>query len=50
MECLLPREGPIDPDQYLGVFSTDAWGRLNVAKWYAILKNGVERGDTLVYR
>jgi hypothetical protein len=48
-DLLFPGEGPIYPDRYLSALSGSAWDRCKVAKWYAILKNGIEHGDTLVY-
>jgi hypothetical protein len=48
-DFLLPGKGSLYPDQYLNAFSGNAWNRLNVAKWYAILKNGIGHGDTLAY-
>lgn len=44
-----------DPDLYRYLYpSEDAlpegeWSRRAVAAWYAILRNGIERGDTLEY-
>lgn len=48
-DILFPREGPMFPDEYLGALSSIAWNLCNVAKLYAILKNGIEHGDTLAY-
>jgi len=42
----------LHPDAKQGgahALSAEEWERRAVAAWYAILKNGVERGDTLEY-
>jgi len=48
-DFLFPGDGVLYPDQYLNMFAGVAWNLGNVAKWYAILTDGIKRGDTLAY-
>jgi len=53
---LILRQRMIDPYEYLypggrdsNALSEEEWSRRAIALWYAILKHGVEHGDTLAY-